>query len=279
MTTWDILMVTIPHRHERLCSLLASLDTQLPWPGVRVRLARDNLRAAIGDKRQLLLRASRASYVCFIDDDDRVAPDYVPRIAAALAGQPDYVGFPVVLRSLPEAAVRMLTEISGPRHHDLNVFWPPPGQVLSASAEEAADLVARGWAVPAATDDMPAVVVEHSLRHNGWQDGKRDISHLNPVRRELALLGSFAGASFAEDHGWAAQLRASGRLRTEAWIPEPMYYYDYRPSDCSKTSREPLKIIPRLPSYPWLRVVKDDHVGRADLLDTAPRRDAARAAG
>lgn len=280
MITWDILVVTIPHRHEKLCALLASLDSQLPWPGVRVRLLRDNLRAAIGDKRQALLEASRADYVSFVDDDDRLAPCYVARITAALAGEPDYVGFPVRYRDIGENQVRMTMQMSGYRREGWH--WPPVGGVIGVDAQEAAELCRAGLAVRAEPDDIPFQLIEHSLRHGGWDQALnqvRDLSHLNPLRRELALLGSFAGAGFAEDIAWAAQLRATGQVRTETFIAEPMYYYDYRMSDCSKTSREPLKIIPRLPSYPWLRVVNDDHVGRADLLDTAPGRDPARAAG
>lgn len=281
MITWDILVITIPHRHRQLCGLLASLGGQMQ-PGVAVCVYRDNLQAQIGAKRQRLLQAADAGYVSFIDDDDRVAPDFIPRVRGALEAGPDYVGFPVAVREWHGAAVRMVMEMSGPRHHDLNAFWPPPGQVLGASPEEAADLVAKGWAVPAAPGDLPYVTVEHSLRHGGWsEDGGlivRDISHLNPLRRELALLGTFEG-QWAEDRQWAAQVRASGQARTEQWIDDPMYFRDFNPEDCSTTPRAPARRMPRLPAYPWLRVVSDGHVGRTDLLDPAPGRDAARAAG
>ena len=98
---WDILITSIPHRHEMLCGLLAELDgqiqgnlTTLQWtPGVIVY--RDNLEATYGDKTQFLMETSRADYVSCIDDDDMVAPDYVRRVRAALETKPDYVGYPV----------------------------------------------------------------------------------------------------------------------------------------------------------------------------------------
>jgi len=67
-------------------------------------------------------------------------------------------------------------------------------------------------------------VVEHSLRHSGW-DGKpgyRDLSHLNPLRRQLALQSFFDG-SYGEDRSWASQLR--GLVLTEHFLDRVMYFY------------------------------------------------------
>lgn len=94
-TVWDILIATIPHRHEKLCELLAELDKQM-LPGAGVRLYRDNLRAGYGAQCQALLESSGAEYVSFIDDDDWLAPRFIWLVLAALKGQPDYVGFPVL---------------------------------------------------------------------------------------------------------------------------------------------------------------------------------------
>lgn len=94
--TWDILITSIPHRHEMLCELLAELDRQhLPWIGVTVY--RDNLEKSYGDKTGDLLKSSRADYVSCIDDDDWIAPDFTIRVMGALkAERPDYVGYPVL---------------------------------------------------------------------------------------------------------------------------------------------------------------------------------------
>jgi glycosyltransferase involved in cell wall biosynthesis len=67
----------------------------------------------------------------------------------------------------------------------------------------------------------------HSLAHsvsedeNGWY---RDISHLNPMRRELALKGRFDRTS-PEDNDWSNQLR--GIPKTEHFIDEVMYNYHH----------------------------------------------------
>lgn len=74
----------------------------------------------------------------------------------------------------------------------------------------------------------------HSLRYNDWsREGMnfyRDISHINPMRRELAIQGRFVDASknFGEDANWAASMRKLGIVKTEHYIPEVMYHYIWR---------------------------------------------------
>lgn len=95
MTTWDILTTSIPHRHEKLLTLLETLDPQMR-PGIGLLLYRDDLEVPYGEKTRALIEASTADYVCSLDDDDSVAPDYVDKIADALEEhEPDYVGFRV----------------------------------------------------------------------------------------------------------------------------------------------------------------------------------------
>jgi glycosyltransferase involved in cell wall biosynthesis len=204
---WDLLIATIPHRHGKLCGLLAELDRQ--WrPGLGVLLCRDNLELPLGAKRQLLLAASRAGYVSFIDDDDMIYPGFVARVLAAMAGGPDFIGFTVEI----------------------------------------------------VMDGVSQAVAEHSIRYPGWHSwpGKmvRDVSHLNPVRREIAVRVPFGGG-YGEDHRWADGIRATGCLRTEEWVTGYAYRYQFSSGDNAKTSREPLAAaaVPPLPAYPWLRVL------------------------
>lgn len=214
MNTWDILIVTIPHRHDKLCALLAELDRQ--WQkGVGVLLYRDNLETPVGAKRQLLMEASAATYISFVDDDDQVSPYFVPLVMGALSTGPDYVGFR-----------------------------------------------ARCW-----DKGDPSGVAEHSLRYEGWHTWPeklvRDFSHLNPMRRELALLGRFTGDDL-EDHNWAEQIRKTGAVHTEEWIPEIMYEYRFDIDDCHRTKRSPMheEFIPLLPVYPWLTTLAPAGAGQ-----------------
>jgi glycosyltransferase involved in cell wall biosynthesis len=64
-------------------------------PDIEVIVFWNNGELPIGTIRQRLLTAARGEYICFIDDDDRIAGNYCSKILAALGE--DYVGFKVKL--------------------------------------------------------------------------------------------------------------------------------------------------------------------------------------
>jgi len=211
--TWDVLISTIPHRHGKLTALLAEFGLQ--WePGFGVRLLRDNYGLVHLDshaKRQRLTESSAADYVCFMDDDDWPAHDYVAAIMGALATRPDYVGFRV------------------------DITW-------------------------AGNPHRKAV---HSLAHSSWtswQDGEktgdpliRNVTHLNPMRRELALLADWNQLT---DEQWSRAVWESGLVRTEVMIDREMYFYRFDPDDNFITQRGTMpEPLPEIPSYPWLTVL------------------------
>jgi hypothetical protein len=88
-----------------------------------------------------------------------------------------------------------------------------------------------GFRVQCHVDGRPFSRTFHSLRFSGWSNDAfghyRDISHINPIRRELALLALIEGG-FGEDERWAARLRATGKVKTEHYIDRVMYDYYYR---------------------------------------------------
>jgi glycosyltransferase involved in cell wall biosynthesis len=67
----------------------------------------------------------------------------------------------------------------------------------------------------------------HSLRYTGWsEDDKgfyRAVTHLNPIKRELALLGTFRPGGAGEDESWARQV--TPHTKTEVYLDRVMYYY------------------------------------------------------
>lgn len=101
---------------------------------------------------------------------------------------------------------------------------------------------------------------QHSLRYNSWGTDRnlmyRDLVHQNPIRRDLALLSRWETVSLDQDEKWAERLRATGKVRTEVWIEEPMYYYQPVIGDGMMAPRQPFPLdqIPPLPEYPWLIV-------------------------
>jgi glycosyltransferase involved in cell wall biosynthesis len=92
----SILICSLEARKELLQGLLASLYAQikyLPNPeSVEIIYLVDNKEITVGAKRNKLLEMARGKYVVFVDDDDRVAGDYVARILDAVKTSPDAVG-------------------------------------------------------------------------------------------------------------------------------------------------------------------------------------------
>lgn len=84
-----------------------------------------------------------------------------------------------------------------------------------------------GFRLQCYVDGSPLKPTYHSLRYPQWYDDARgfyrDISHLNPVRRELALKADFRKTTPPEDVAWADQLR--GILKTESFVDDVMYSY------------------------------------------------------
>jgi glycosyltransferase involved in cell wall biosynthesis len=89
----SILIPTLERRRASFGPLVEQLQGQIRSSGrsgqVEILWSRDAGEKPIGTKRNELLRRARGDYVAFVDDDDRVAPDYVDRICRTLAASPD----------------------------------------------------------------------------------------------------------------------------------------------------------------------------------------------
>jgi len=81
-----------------------------------------------------------------------------------------------------------------------------------------------GFQIEMTYDGRPFQLADHSLKHKTPEMGKKNVSHLNPIRRELAMQGIFEGG-FAEDRRWAERVAPS--VKTEHYIPRVMYVYHY----------------------------------------------------
>ena len=91
MIKLSILVPTVPSRlsyfYPRIMKQL--LDQCASFPEVEILGFFDNKKRTVGEKRQDLLNMSRGEYLTFIDDDDRIADDYVSAIIDALNHNPE----------------------------------------------------------------------------------------------------------------------------------------------------------------------------------------------
>lgn len=94
-----------------------------------------------------------------------------------------------------------------------------------------------GWRMQTYVDGAPLKPTFHSLRYDRWYDDARgyyrDVSHLNPIRRELALRVDFRRGDPPEDVSWADQVRP--HVKTESYVNRVMYHY--RSSSADSTWR------------------------------------------
>lgn len=88
-TPLSILIPTLPQRRAMLDTLVAELTRQ----GGDVEILADNGIGTVGAKRQQLLERSTGDYICFIDDDDWITPDYISQLTTACKEGNDAVGF------------------------------------------------------------------------------------------------------------------------------------------------------------------------------------------
>lgn len=87
----SILIASLPERAEFLKRMLGYLG---PMPeGAEVVIDLEPRGMSTGQKRNNLIDKAQGEWVCFVDDDDYVAPDYVSSIMEALEQNPDCVTF------------------------------------------------------------------------------------------------------------------------------------------------------------------------------------------
>ena len=74
----SILILSIPSRIDEATRTIKKLEDQLGnRRSVEILVFTDNRSQSISEKRNVLLRAARGKFVCFLDDDDGVANNYV----------------------------------------------------------------------------------------------------------------------------------------------------------------------------------------------------------
>ena len=85
-----ILVPTVPSRIDLFYPrIMKNLINQTKkYDNVELISFFDNKKRSIGKKRQEMINLTQGEYVVFIDDDDRIADDYVDQIMAALIANP-----------------------------------------------------------------------------------------------------------------------------------------------------------------------------------------------
>lgn len=90
-----------------------------------------------------------------------------------------------------------------------------------------------GFKVKLTNNEIERPPVYHSIRYPGWfQDEHgyyRGVTHLNPIKRSIALKGTFHTNGSGEDENWAREVRPY--VKTENFIDSFMYFYLHNTED------------------------------------------------
>ncbi len=194
----SILICSIISRKPKLNILLETLRNQAinNKDDVEILLEVDNKVITIGAKRNRLLKRAVGDYICFVDDDDKVSPDYIAKILKAIKSNPDCC-------SLKGQLSRKIIQRTSRRR----------GQCR--------DAIRRRHV-------LQVNMFIHSLKYKKWFERKgvyyRCPNHLNVVKRMLAYQVGFPEVSQGEDSAYSTKLLTF--LKTETAIPGIIYFYE-----------------------------------------------------
>lgn len=97
MKELSILILTLPTRIDSYANLIKTLNQQVVQNNLinRVQILSlcDTKEISVGEKRNILLNKSCGRYVCFIDDDDVIAPNYLIKLISAIDSGADVITF------------------------------------------------------------------------------------------------------------------------------------------------------------------------------------------
>ena len=190
----SILILSIPSRTESVVALMKKLEGQLGNRRlVEILVFSDNRSQSISEKRNVLLRAARGQFVCFLDDDDGVANNYMDAILTAVKENPtvDCISFDQFC-SLDGEPMNVSFGIGNP-HGQL---WRNEDGLLG---------------------DIKRPPYHMCL----W---RRELAQSEEFRPMFAANGQ----SYGEDIDWL--LRLYPKVQTEHHIKEPMHMYVYNSS-------------------------------------------------
>ena len=127
----SILIPALHNRKEKFDKLMVTLQAQKK-DNVEFLVMADAGQMSIGQKRNMLLMQSHGEYVSFVDDDDMVPSDYVPRLLKALVSNPDctsLTGRIVFSDGYSRPFVHSLRHNKWVDDHEKKVYYRPPNHL------------------------------------------------------------------------------------------------------------------------------------------------------
>lgn len=109
----SILIPTLPSRREKFATLVQELERQAAGLPVEILALYDNKTIPLGRKRNSLMDMAQGTHMVFIDDDDRVAEDYVAAVLGVIEREdPDCLVYEQEVRGDPPIRCRYGRELT-----------------------------------------------------------------------------------------------------------------------------------------------------------------------
>jgi glycosyltransferase involved in cell wall biosynthesis len=150
----SILVPTLPTRtdfHKRLIDMLASsIYGYCQTMGGKEQsieiITNDRVGISIGAKRNIMLQESRGDYICFIDDDDRIADNYIELVMAGIATNPDCCSLNGIIMTDGKDPKPFKHSIEYDSMYERDgVYYRPPNHLNTVRASIAKQMVFPDW--------------------------------------------------------------------------------------------------------------------------------------
>lgn len=186
-----IVVPSIPSRKESREKVLDELFKQAEGKPVEVVCLLDNRKSNLSEKRNLAIKNAKGDFVAFVDDDDRVEPEYVSSILEAIESTPDadVVNFDVMVHGYAATPKLCKYGVGWSHSEDAKAYYRKPNHVMayrtaiSRRHEYRKDLSAVSedteWAERASKDIKKEARVEKVLYH--YLYNSKETTQVNPA--------------------------------------------------------------------------------------------------
>ena len=188
MTRLSICIATVPERAEEFNTLVQELDRQCKYPTLEI-ISDDSPRGTITVGAKRQALLEKAKGDYVVSIDD---DDWVP---------PEYVSTILgAIESNPDCIGHYELIEGMSKTPQLGIWTKQAGRWMNGP----------------------------EARRRYGVEYVRTTFHKTPMKREHALAIGFKDMAFGEDHEFSQRLMASGRLKTEVFIPRVLYFYRYK---------------------------------------------------
>src|SRR5579871_104809 len=132
-----IAVCTMPSRMEGFSKVAQELTKQAEGKPVEIFGFFDNRKSNLSEKRNLVIAGAKGKFISFVDDDDRVEPDYVDAILNAVRQGPDAdcVVFDVMVHGYTPEPKVCKYDSSYTHGEDASAYYRKPNHVMAYRTE------------------------------------------------------------------------------------------------------------------------------------------------